>query len=283
MTAKDASKPRGHAAKVRLTIALITVLALASVAGVLAYLTTTQTVVNNFTLVNNIAGVHLEEPSWDEDNGKEIEGGANVAKDPKVVNDSDTDVWAFIQVQNPVAEGVDYEVDGITYTAGAEDTLFYLGGLNADGAWVEVDTMESELDPSYVITTYAYTKPLAAHSETSYLYTDVTLLDYINADQIPNATVVTTTDKTTYTGADLQAMSDAELAAIANQVDVSATVDELKALSPEATLVAYEVVHTVLGVDVINTMYSIQAEGLDNYMLAWRAYTGSEAALEAAA
>ena len=86
---------RTKATKVVLSLCLVAVLA---IGGTWAYLSSiTDKVTNVFTFQSNISA-ELDEPTWDEENAKNLTPGAEVPKDPQITNTSDIEEYVAIKL-----------------------------------------------------------------------------------------------------------------------------------------------------------------------------------------
>lgn len=118
--------------------------------GVFAYLIDTDYKTNVFTLGEGLSGkVTLTEPSWVENNAKDILPLDVLAKDPTITNNSEINVYGFITVDVPTANVSINEENGLE-SAEAERELFT---YSVNAGWKEVTT---ENHPSSVTHVYAY-------------------------------------------------------------------------------------------------------------------------------
>ena len=151
------------------TLCLAAVLVIMVVAGAsLAYLTDTKQATNTFTIGN--VDISLEEPTWDENNAKDLSPNATVPKDPQVKNDSTTNpCYCYLQVTVP---------------KDAQGQLFTLNGVSNQWTLVNSDTSGAASN-TYV---YAYATnentmtALAKGATTPKLFTSVTLADRASFD-----------------------------------------------------------------------------------------------------
>lgn len=102
-------------------ITMLTALCLAGVVMVgatLAYLTaSTDEKVNTFTVGN--VKIDLEEPDWDPENGKDLEPGAEVSKNPMILNTGKNDGYVLMQVSGMdemAAQGFSAVYDSANWT-----------------------------------------------------------------------------------------------------------------------------------------------------------------------
>lgn len=128
------------------------------VGATLAYLTSkTETITNTFTVGN--VNIDLEESDWDPENGKDLEPGAEVAKNPIVTNVGKNDAYVAVTV------------DGMDEMAAAGFSSKVNAGwvlVDAAGTPIEWDG-ESLVDGIYVYSVAA----LAAGEETPALFESV--------------------------------------------------------------------------------------------------------------
>ena len=120
------------------------------VGATLAYLTDkTDDVVNTFTVGN--VDIDLTEPNWDPDDAKDLEPGAEVAKDPTVTNNKND---AYVAVT----------VDGMTEMAAAG----FSATVNENWVLVDADGVPvANWDGSLVDGIYAYTKSALTKGEST--------------------------------------------------------------------------------------------------------------------
>jgi len=81
-----------------LVIALVVSMATA-ISGTLAYLTSTDTATNTFTVGN--VSIDLEEPSWDPSKTPTLLPGVEIAKDPQIKNTGSTEAWVWMEITVP--------------------------------------------------------------------------------------------------------------------------------------------------------------------------------------
>ena len=86
-------------------IAAVVLMLVLLVGGLIAYFTDTKTVTNTFTIGK--VKIKLEEPSWVENNAKDLMPNQEVNKDPKITNDntdpnkSTSPAYVFLKVEVP--------------------------------------------------------------------------------------------------------------------------------------------------------------------------------------
>ena len=81
---------------------LVTALVLSmatAISGTLAYLTSTETATNTFTVGN--VNIDLTEPSWNPDEMPTLLPGVEIPKDPQITNEGNTDAWVWMEIAVP--------------------------------------------------------------------------------------------------------------------------------------------------------------------------------------
>lgn len=81
-----------------LVIALV-VSMVTAISGTLAYLTSTDTATNTFTVGN--VSIDLEEPNWNPENIPALLPGVKIEKDPQITNTGRTDAWVWMEITLP--------------------------------------------------------------------------------------------------------------------------------------------------------------------------------------
>lgn len=119
-------------------VALVASLGLA---GLSAYFTDTQTAKNTFTVGS--VKQELTEPSWkpDENPGKDITPGKEVAKDPTVTNKGNNDQYVFMKVEVPAATVTTVKDDGTKVQPKEKKELFT---YHTNDGWTELTSAYSE-------------------------------------------------------------------------------------------------------------------------------------------
>lgn len=111
-----------------------------AISGAFAFLSDSESAINRFSFTDKdgeqTVDVRIEEPNWHEEEGQNILPLDTVTKDPKIVNDGENDVYAFVTVLVPTAKSIKLNRDdGTLYTA--EDVELFRYTVNEK--WVEVD------------------------------------------------------------------------------------------------------------------------------------------------
>lgn len=157
-----------------------------SLGGTMAYLASTSAKTNTFVLTGG--KTTLEEPSWNEDNAKNMVPCQTVAKDPKVTTDSTVPMLAFLEVKVPTKEFTHVAIDG-EKQAKSVDTIFTCKEAETDeqdtydADWIELDshyedasgkTVDAAVDGGYQVKTFGYKKSIvksgSKNGETSSLF-----------------------------------------------------------------------------------------------------------------
>lgn len=144
--------------KILTAVLAVCLVAAMTVGATLAYFTSkTEDVVNTFTVGN--VDIDLTEPSWNPDDGKDLQPGAVVKKDPKITNTGVGDGYVMIQVT-----GMDAMVDFSAEYDAANWTL-----VDADGNVLPVPAGNALVDGYYVYNKGA----LAPGTSTPALFSEV--------------------------------------------------------------------------------------------------------------
>ena len=172
------------------------------VGGVMALFTDTDTATNTFTIGD--VDINLTEPNWDPDNASNLSPGATVAKDPQVVNASETNpCYAFLTVAVP------------------KDTDGELFSYEVNEGWTLLSSETSEEDVNTYVYAYGTLEKegmtsLAAGETTASLFDNVTLSDRSEFDDdsydIPvNAYAIQVTDLSADTASGIWTLLQGEL------------------------------------------------------------------------
>lgn len=154
-----------------------------SISGAFAYMTAQKSVDNVFTIGSGIQDkITLSEPNWNPDAAKNLVANQTVAKDPTVSNNSNMDVYAFIEVTEPLITGND----------GSKTPLFT---YTVNSGWTQYSTTTSS-DNTKKVTVYAYgtssamTKLGASKSAT--LFNNVTIYNFNSGNAVEGTEQVLT-------------------------------------------------------------------------------------------
>ena len=124
-----------------------------AISGAFAFLSDSESAINRFTFADEkgeqTVDVRIDEPNWHEENGQKILPLDTVAKDPKVVNEGENDVYAFVTVLVPTAKSIKLNRDdGTLYTAENVELFSY----EVNDGWVEVDKTSKDTEGQFVTT-----------------------------------------------------------------------------------------------------------------------------------
>ena len=162
------------------------IIAILAVGSAIAFFTDRDDKVNNFT-VGNIS-IQLQEPNWDEDNGKDLTPNKTIPKDPQITNDGPNDAFVFLQVNVPAANVKTAAADGSLQTAKSQDLFTYTVNEN----WIEV-SRKSDTDSTTYIYAYVGTdgmmKALDPAKTTNALFDSVTFINLVEG-QIDEGTKI---------------------------------------------------------------------------------------------
>lgn len=109
------------------------------VSGAFAFLSDSESAINRFTFADKdgeqTVDVEINEPSWVEQDGKDILPLDTVRKDPEVTNVGENDVYSFVTVLVPTAKSIMLnKEDGSTYEANSVELFSY----KVNDGWVEI-------------------------------------------------------------------------------------------------------------------------------------------------
>ncbi len=145
---------------------IIILIILIAVGGVFAYLTSTDSKTNIFTLGK--VKIELTESNFVEANAQDVRPGDQIAKDPKITNIGRNSAYVYIKVVNPIVN-----------LSNGEGPLF---SYTVNSGWTQLDEVEQ---CGYKATTYYYNTALNPNASTPTLFNTVTLNNYSN-DSDPN-------------------------------------------------------------------------------------------------
>lgn len=199
-------------------------LCIGCMAGSLAYFTGTDQVTNEFDIDEGLEDkVTVEEPSWCPEFAKDVVPTQQVAKDPKVLNESTIPAWMFAKVTVPATTVQTVQTDGTpNEDAGTEKPLFILGsgtltathelcGVDHNGdaeglgvqhpkytvtnftansfgtGWTQVGNAVLSADKSTYTYTFKYENIVQPASETPAIFSAVQMANLINATGVSGA------------------------------------------------------------------------------------------------
>lgn len=165
--------------KLTLAAAACALAGMMSLGGTMAYLASTSTKTNTFTLVGG--KTTLEEPNWKEENAKNMVPCQTVKKDPQVTTDSTVPMLAFLEVKVPTKSFTHVDADG-TKQAKSVDTIFTCKEAETDtkdtynADWIELEshyedatgkTVDTATDGGYQVKTFGYKKSIVKSGSTN--------------------------------------------------------------------------------------------------------------------
>lgn len=156
---------------VKNVIISLAMVAILLVGGAFAYLTDSETATNVLTVGN--VEIELTEPSFDEDEAKDLYAGEAVAKDPTVKNIGTNDAYVYIKVSVPKANVITAKDDG-TRNPAAVTELFTFA---PNSGWTLIDSKTTDADANYYV--YAYNTKVASGGSSTALFDTVTLANVI--------------------------------------------------------------------------------------------------------
>ena len=172
-------------------IAIIALLLILAVAGIFAYLTSTDTASNKFT-VGKVT-IDLKEDSWDDapdtdndgvpDFAENIVPNQTIAKDPKIKNTGENPAYVYLKVTVPVKKVVVANSDGTVSSRTPVDTELFT--YTKKTGWTEIESERGEVkDSSNNVTAhtyvYYYNTALEKNAETTTLFDTVTFVNVID-------------------------------------------------------------------------------------------------------
>ena len=236
MNEKEQTKK--HCKKKWLIIAAIVAIVAATIAGIgiWAYLTDTESVSNVFTVGK--VDITLTEPSFSENNAKNITAKSKIAKDPTVKNVGANDAYVYLKVKVPkvtLKDGDTAKVPLFTY--------------QVNSGWSELTGKAVESD-SYIEKVYYYNQNdgvLAVNSETPALFNEV---------QVANIT-----SDTTYTtdSGETKRLAEATDYSLEQAIDINAYAIQINNL-PEGRNTVQKAYNVILGNE--NDVELLVAQGI---------------------
>lgn len=163
--------------KVMLALTACALASMVSLSGTMAYLASTSSKTNTFTLASG--KTELEEPNWSEKAADHMVPCQTVAKDPKVTTTSTVPMLAFLEVKVPTKEFTHVAADG-ERQASSVDTIFYCMNAAGDGKdtynsnWLELDSYYEDaagkvgstaVNGGYQVKVFGYTKAIVKNGD----------------------------------------------------------------------------------------------------------------------
>ena len=171
----------------RRILLLVCMAMILTVGGISAYFTDGDTATNEF-IVGNVS-IDLQELNWDPDNAKNISPNQIIAKDPKIVNDGESDAYVFMEVIVPYVNAVTANADGTANDAASDVELF---SWTPNTGWFElsknVDSTAGEVTYLYAYGSNTACTVLAKDVETPTLFDDVTFANIIESSAVEGVT-----------------------------------------------------------------------------------------------
>lgn len=184
---------KNNKSKVMCIIAIIALVAILLVSGILAYLTSTDTKTNEFTIGS--VKIKLLEPAWNgegvvdtdgdgiPDFAENIASNAVIPKDPQIKNTGENKAYVYLKVTVPVRKVKVANLDGTLVSEEATETPLFTYNVNAED-WTEITSASEEIknnsdeviEESHV---YYYKKELQKNETTSPLFEAVTFANLV--------------------------------------------------------------------------------------------------------
>ena len=152
----------------KMVLAILTIVLIAIIVGTsIAYFTEKTDIIQNTVTVGKV-DIRVDEPNWDPEEGKSIEPGEELKKDPKIKNTGRNAAYVYMEVKVPKSEVI--IVDGNESLTKKELTDIFEYQVN-DG-WELIETLTAtNNDNNYSTYVYAYVNgPINANSSTSSLF-----------------------------------------------------------------------------------------------------------------
>lgn len=167
--------------KVMGVIAIIALVAISLVSGILAYLTSTDTATNEFTIGS--VKIKLLEPTWNSE-GVDAIPNAVIPKDPQIKNTGENKAYVYLRVTIPVRNVKVANLDGTLVSDEATETPLFTYNVNSED-WTEITSASEEIknDQDEVIEithVYYYKEELEKNQTTSPLFETVTFANIVD-------------------------------------------------------------------------------------------------------
>lgn len=155
------------------TLGALSLAAVISVGGTVAYLTDHESVDNHFTIGS--VDVELKEDNWEEEENQDVQAGETVAKDPRIVNQGVNDAYVYLEISIPRESVITAAEDGTRENNGAavEQDLFT---FTENENWTLLESNETVDNTVYL---YCYDQILSAGETTNTLFDTVTFVNVI--------------------------------------------------------------------------------------------------------
>lgn len=158
----------------------ILLLAVSSTLGIsAAYLAKSlESRANNFTFSN--VSIDLVEEKWDKltPEDKTVYPEKSVAKDPKIINTGENDLYVYLEIKIPRANIRTVNKDETVNDASWQNLLAF----NVNSGWELINSYVSD-DEKFYIELYAYTKcALSPNEETNALFETVTFVNMLEGE-----------------------------------------------------------------------------------------------------
>lgn len=182
--------------KAKAILCTASIVGIIGVAGVMAYLTDTDTATN--TLTTGEVKIELQEPLWDEaaaSTHTNIAPNATIVKDPQVKNTGKNNAYIYLKVTVPAKEVITANANGTLANNGeATATQLFTYQLANNSKWNEIESARktninstTNKVESYTYV-YYYNEAVAPNATTDKLFTEVKYANVIEG-QNDNATV----------------------------------------------------------------------------------------------
>lgn len=161
------------------TLGALSLAAVLSIGGTVAYLTDKEAVTNIFTIGN--VDIDLTEEHWVEEEHQDLQADETVNKDPKITNQGVNDAYVYLEVIVPTGDIITAAEDGTRLNNGNPVNQPFFT-FTANENWTLMKKSEHSYNVSYL---YSYDKVLASGESTNTLFDTMDFANIIEG-QIDN-------------------------------------------------------------------------------------------------
>lgn len=159
-----------------------------TIGGVIAYLTDTDTKTNTFTVGD--VSLELQEPGWNEEDGKDLRPNKTLNKDPQIYNNGVNEEFVFMEVVIPYRNIITANLDGTKNEK--QDTELYSYSINS--GWMQLGSVKVDTDKQtktylYVYGTDTECTALEKNTKTSALFNQVTFANIVEDQGLEGETL----------------------------------------------------------------------------------------------
>jgi len=175
-------------------IAIVALLAIISVSGIIAYLTSTDTKTNEFSIGS--VKIKLLEPAWNGDGVTDTDGdgipdfaehvapNAVIPKDPQIKNTGENKAYVYLKITVPVRKLITANLDGTLVNDEATETPLFTYNVNSED-WTEITSASEEIKNASnevieKVNVYYYKNELETNQTTSPLFETVKFANIVD-------------------------------------------------------------------------------------------------------